>query len=524
MPNVRLPMRKIRQVLQLHHSCNYSNHEISRACGIAPSTVAEYLFRAGAAGLTWPLPAELTDTSLSERLFPPTPATDEPPRPLPDFELIRSEKIKHRKVCLTRETLWKEYIAQYPDGYQYSTYCALYKNWLGQRSYCMRQEHKAGEKLFVDYSSCLEIWDKATGEPVTTQFFVSVWGASCFTYAEASLSQTLPAWCGSHVRAFDYFGCVPRILVPDNLKSAVIKPSLYEPVLNPTYVNLAEHYSAVVIPARAVHPKDKAKVENGVLVAKRWILAQLRNRVFFSLAELNAAIGELLEALNSRTMKAVKKSRRELFEELDRPAAMALPAARYEYAEWYSTRVQNDYRIKADESFYTVPCRLVGEKVDIRMTENAVEVLHGGAVVAAHQRSRMAGSFIRNAAHLPPPHRAYLEWTPERIFEWAAKTGPNTERLLKLVIAGKAHPEQGYKVCFGILRFGKSCGYDRLEAAAGRALRFHNYSYHAIKDILAKNLDKLDPCEPPAQNILPFHENIRGGQYYDDTDRRTNAE
>jgi len=517
-------MRKIREVLQQHHSCNRSHRQIAQACGIARSTVADYLCRAKAAGLSWPLPADLTEALLGEMLFPPTPASDEPPRPLPDFDWIRSEKIKHRKVNLTLDTLWDEYIAQHPDGYRYSTYCALYSEWLGKRSYCMRQEHKAGEKLFVDYSSCLEIWDKSTGEAIPTQFFLSVWGASCFTYAEASLSQTLPAWCGSHVRAFDYFGCAPRILVPDNLKSAVIKPSLYEPVLNPTYVNLAEHYGGAIIPARSGHPKDKAKVENGVLVAKRWILARLRNRVFFSLAELNASIWELLEVLNSRTMRAVKKSRRELFEELDRPAALALPAASYEYAEWYSARVQNDYRIKADESFYTVPCRLVGEKVDIRMTENAVEVLCGGAVVAAHQRSRVAGSFVRNEAHLPPPHRAYLEWTPERIFEWGAKTGPNTERLLKLVIAGKAHPEQGYKACFGILRFGKSCGYDRLEAAAGRALRFHNYSYHAVKEILAKNLDKLDPCDPPSQNILPFHENIRGGQYYDSADRRTNAE
>ncbi|MDP2865838.1 MAG: IS21 family transposase [Elusimicrobiota bacterium] len=524
MSNVRLSMRKIREVLKLHHSCNRNQHQIAQACGIARSTVADYLCRAETAGLSWPLPAELTETRLGEMLFPPTPASEDPPRPLPDFDWIRSEKIKHRKVNVTLDNLWEEYIAQHPDGYRYSTYCALYSEWLGKRSYCMRQEHQAGEKLFVDYADGLSIWNKANGEPIPTQFFLSVWGASCFTYAEASLSQTLPAWCGSHVRAFDYFGCAPRILVPDNLKSAVIKPSLYEPVLNPTYVNLAEHYGGAVIPARSGHPKDKAKVENGVLVAKRWILARLRNRTFFSLAELNAAIWELLEALNSRTMKAVKKSRRELFEELDRPAALALPATSYEYAEWYSARVQNDYRIKADESFYTVPCRLVGEKVDIRMTENAVEVLCGGAVVAVHQRSRVAGSFIRNEAHLPPPHRAYLEWTPERIFEWGAKTGPNTERLLKLVIAGKAHPEQGYKACFGILRFGKSCGYDRLEAAAGRALRFHNYSYHAVKEILAKNLDKLDPSDPPAQNVLPFHENIRGGQYYDSSDRRTNAE
>jgi transposase len=517
-------MRKIREVLQLHHNCHYSHRKIAEACGIAPSTVADYLRRADAAGLSWPLPAELTETRLGELLFPPVPASDEPPRPLPDFDWVRSEKIKHRKVNITLDILWDEYIGQYPDGYRYSRFCQLYSDWLGKRSYCMRQEHKAGEKLFVDYSTCLEIWSKATGEAISTQFFLSVWGASCFTYAEASLSQSLPAWCGSHVRALDHFGCVPRILVPDNLKSAVIKPSLYEPVLNPTYADLVGHYGSVIIPARPQHPKDKAKVENGVLVAKRWILARLRNRVFFSLAELNAAIWELLEALNSRPMKAVGKSRRELFEELDRPAALPLTANRYEYAEWHSARVQKDYCVRADGSFYTVPCRLVGEKVDIRMTENAMEVLHHGEVVAAHARSRVPGSCIRNKAHLPPAHRAYLDWTPERIYEWGAKTGPNTARLLKLVIAGKAHPEQGYKACFGILRFGKSCGYPRLEAAAGRALRFHNYSYHAVKEILARNLDKLETAPLPAQNVLPFHENIRGGQYYDDSNGRINAE
>ena len=524
MSNVRLPMRKIREVLQLHHNCHYSRRQIARACGIARSTVADYLSRASAAGLSWPLPADLTESGLSEMLFPVAPALEEPSRPLPDFNWVRNEKINGRKTCLTLDTIWDEYITQNPDGYRYSTFCALYRDWLGKRSYSMRQEHKAGEKLFVDYADGLVIWDKANGEPIPTQLFICVWGASCFTYGEASLSQTLPAWCGSHVRALAYFGCAPHILVPDNLKSAVITPSLYEPVLNPTYVNLAEHYGSVVIPARPWHPKDKAKVENGVLVAKRWILARLRHRTFFSLAELNAAIWELLEVLNNRTMKAVKKSRRELFEELDRPAALGLPAASYEYAEWYSARVQKDYCVRADGSFYTVPCRLVGEKVDIRMTENAVEVLNGGAVVAAHQRSRVAGSVIRNAAHLPPAHKAYQDWTPERISDWAAKAGPDTVRLVKLVIAGKAHPEQGYKACFGILRFGKSCGYARLEAAAGRALHFHNYSYQAVKEILAKNLDKLAPCGQPAQSVLPFHENIRGGQYYDDSDRRTNAD
>ena len=524
MSNVRLPMRKIKEILKLHYSCGASHRRIAAACDTARSTVADYLSRAKAAGLSWPLPADLDEASLEGLLFPPVPEKEEPPRPLPDFEWIRREKIAGRRENETLWNIWEIYYKDTPDGYQYSTFCALYRDWLGRRSYCMRQEHKAGEKLFVDYSTCLRIWDRSTGEPIETQFFVAVWGASCYTYAEASLSQTLPAWCGSHVRALEYFSCAPRILVPDNLKSAVIKPSLYEPVLNPTYANLAEHYGSAVIPARPAHPKDKAKVENGVLVAKRWILARLRRRDFFSLGELNAAIRELLEVLNSRTMKAVKRSRREQFEALDRPAALALPAAPYEYAEWYSARVQNDYLVLADESRYTVPCRLVGEKVDIRMTENAVEVLHRGGVVAAHQRSREAGSIVRNAAHMPPAHRAYQEWTPERIYEWGARTGPNTAQLLKLVIAAKSHPEQGYKACFGILRFGKSCGYPRLEAAAGRALRFHNYSYHAIKEILAKNLDKLETAPTPARNILPFHGNIRGRQYYDGSDRRTNAE
>jgi transposase len=517
-------MRKTIEVLRLYHSCGYSHRQIAQACDIARSTAADYIRRATAAGLSWPLPAELNEARLGELLFPPAPATDAPPRPLPDFEWVRSEKIKHRKLNITLDILWDEYITQHPDGYQYSRFCQLYRDWLGKRSYCMRQEHKAGEKLFVDYSTCLEVWDKATGEPTSTNFFVGVWGASCFTYAEASLSQTLPAWCGSHVRALEYFNCVPRILVPDNLKSAVITPSLYEPVLNPTYANLAAHYGSAVIPARAVHPKDKAKVENGVLVAKRWILARLRNRVFFSLSELNAAIWDLLEVLNGRTMKAVNKSRRELFEEIDRPAALALTAGRYEYAEWYSTRVQKDYSITVDRALYTVPCRLAGSKVDIRLTENAVEVLSGGEVVAAHARSRVPGSYTRNPTHLPPAHRAYLDWSPGRIYEWGAKAGPDTVKLLKLVIAGKVNPEQGYKACFGILRFAKSCGYARLEAAAGRALRYHTYNYHAVKNILAKNLDKLEPGPLPVQNILPFHENIRGGQYYNDSDGRINAE
>lgn len=514
MPNTRLLMRKIREVLRLHNDFGLSQRAIANACGIGRSTVIEYLWRAGEAKLTWPLPTGLTDEELERKLFPPIKVSLDTPKPLPDFDYIQSELVTHKRLNLTLDQLWVEYHEQHPDGYQYSYFCELYRDWLGKRDYCMRQVHKAGEKLFVDYGSGLDIWDTRTGEAIRTHLFVSVWGASNLTYVEAALSQDLASWCGSHMRAFEYFKCVPHILVPDNLKSAVNKPSFYEPEINVTYAEMAGHYGCAVIPARPFHPRDKAKVETGVLIARRWILAVLRKRVFTSIVELNAAIRELLEKLNNRPLRKLKKSRRELFESLDRPAAQILAARPYEYAEWKKARVNVDYHVEADEHYYSVPCRLIKEEVDIRLTGNTVEVFSRGERVAAHARSRLRYKHTTINEHMPLEHQKHIEWPPSRIIDWAAKTGPSAAELMKRIMAAKAHPEQGYRTCLGILRLGKSYGAKRLEAAAKRALRFNTCTFGSMRSILLSGLDRQPYAEPPAQAVLPFHDNLRGGQYY----------
>jgi transposase len=319
----------------------------------------------------------------------------------------------------------------------------------------MRQEHRAGEKTFVDYCDGLSVVDRLTGEMMPTQLFVAVWGASNYTYADATLSQTLPDWIGSHVRSFQYFGCVGRMLVPDNLKSGVNKACFYEPELNPTYAEMAEHYGRAVLPARPRHPRDKAKVEAGVLIAQRWILAVLRHRSFYSLSELNTAIHELLERLNTHPMRRLGKSRREVFDEMDRPNALPLPPKAYEYAEWLKVTVNIDYHIEVDHHYYSAPFQLLREKLDVRLTATTVEALHKGERVAAHSRSSVRGTHTTQREHMPPEHQRYAEWSPSRFIQWAGQTGAATAQLVEKIMATRTYPEQGYRACLGIIHLGQ---------------------------------------------------------------------
>ena len=508
MSQERLPMRKIKEVLRHKFEAGRSHGEIARSCGIAHSTVLQYLRRAKAAGLAWPLPEHITESELERRLFPGETLHRDGDIPLPDFQYVHDELRRFRKDCaLTLTQLWVEYREQVANGYQYTQFCEHYRRWLGKLDYVMRQDHRAGEKLFVDYTGGPAIVNPKTGELIPTTLFVSVWGASNYTFAEASLTQELPNWIASHVRAFAYFGCCPRVLVPDNLKSGVTRACFYDPDINPAYADLADHYGAVVLPARPRKPRDKAIVENGVLVAKRWILAVLRRRTFFSLAELNAAIRELLENLKKRPMRKIKKSRRELFEEVDRPAALQLPEQSYEFAEWRKARVNIDYHIEVDRHYYSVPFRLIREQLDVRLTSGTVEAFHRGERVAVHARSSLAHKPTTIKEHMPAEHRRYAEWTPSRMLEWAAKTGPATAQLAGQILNSKVFPEQGYRAVLGILRLGRTYGATRLEAASARALRFNAASYRSVHSIRQ--------AEPGAvQAALPLHENIRGGDYY----------
>jgi transposase len=409
-----------------------------------------------------------------------------------------------------------EYKAVHPNGYQYSRFCDLYRQWKDALDPVLRQEYKAGERTFVDYAGqTVPVVDPETGEIRQAQIFIGVLGASNFTFAEATWTQSLPDWTASHVRMFAYFGGVSELLIPDNLGSGVAKACRYEPEVNPTYQELATHYDTAVLPTRQASPRDKAKVETGVQVAERWILAPLRNHTFFSLSELNREIARLLDALNSRPFQKLKGTRRSLFESVDRPALKPLPSTPYEYAEHRKARVNIDYHIAVQNHFYSVPHRLLRKQVDVRLTASTVEVLYDGRRVAAHVRSRRKGGFTTDPAHRPKAHQEHLDWTPSRMIRWAEKTGPHTAAIITRILETKPHPEQGYRPCLGILRLGDRYSPERLEAACQRALTIRGVSYRSIKSILEHGLDRLPLEDEQATLDLPQeHENLRGPDYY----------
>lgn len=507
-------MRKIKDVLRLHFEAGLNQRAIARSIGTSHTTVGDYLKRANRAGLTWPLPDNLDEARLEHLLFPPTAALPPDQRPLPDWASIHLE-LKRKGVTLA--LLWEEYQSIYPDGYRYSRFCDLYREWSGKLQLSMRQEHKAGEKLFVDYAGqTLPIVDRNTGEIRDAQIFVAALGASNYTFAEATWAQGLKDWIGSHVRAFSFYDGVAEIVVPDNLKSGVSKPCRYEPDINPTYAELAAHYGCAVIPARVRKPKDKSKVEVAVQVAERFILARLRNRTFFSLAEANHAIRELVDDLNRRPFKKLPGCRQQLFETLDRPALKPLPAAHYQFAEWRYARVNIDYHAEVDHHYYSVPYTLVKKQLDVRLTANTVEFLHKGKRVASHTRSSERGRHTTLKEHMPKSHREYAEWTPQRLVAWAGKTGPNTAALAEKIMSSRAHPQQGYRSVLGLIRLAKTYTPQRLEAACQRALKLNVSTYKSVASILKTGLDRQPLPEAPGSQLpLPLnHENIRGSSYY----------
>ena len=504
-------MRKIQEVLRLKWESGLSNRAIARSCSISPTTVSEYVRRTQAAGLSWPLPENLDEDQLYRLLFPKPAPPSERVIPEPDWKTIHTEL---RRKSVTRRLLWLEYREAHPDGYGYSYFCEIYRLWAKKLDPPMRLSHKAGEKVFVDYAGqTVRIVDPETGEIREAHIFVAVLGASSYTYAEAHWAEDLPNWIGGHVRALAFFGGAPEIIIPDNPKVGVKHPSRYEPDINPTYQDMAEHYNTVVLPARVRRPKDKAKVEVGVQVVERWILARLRNRTFFGLAELNQSIRELLEELNNRLMQHLGKSRRELFEELDRPALKPLPAEPYQFAIWKKAKVNIDYHVEFDKHYYSVPHRLISEKVFIRATERTVEVFHKYCRVASHPRSRIRGRHTTQAEHMPANHRHYAEWSPDRFLRWAEDIGPQTRALIEAALTSRRHPQQAYRTCLGILGLAKRFTKERLEAASGRALASGIHSYRGIKNILDTGLDQV-PLEEPASVSLDPHTNIRGPSYY----------
>ncbi len=512
----RLSMRRTREILRQKWELGRSHREVAQSLGLSLGAISGALARARAEGLSWAAVEGLGELQLEQRLYGSAPGGPSA-RPLPDWAEIHTEL---GKKGVTLALLHLEYLERHPDGYGYTQFCRYYTRWRGKQKRSMRQVHRAGEKLFVDYSGKKpEIVDPESGEVREVELFVAVLGASSYTYAEATESQQSADFIASHVRAFEYFGGVAELLVPDQLKSAVTKACRYEPGLQRTYEEMAEHYGTAAMPARPRKAKDKAKVEVGVQVVQRWILAALRHETFFSLRELNVRIWDLLDRLNNRPMRAYRASRRDLFLRLDQPALRPLPSQAFVFGEWKFAKVNIDYHVELEGHYYSVPHALVGEKVELRFTAATVEVYCRGQRVASHLRSRHRGRHTTESSHMPKSHQEHMAWTPSRLIHWGESVGEATGALVAAILADRPHPEQGYRSCLGILRLGKRYGDDRLEAACARAHRARARSYRHVESILKNGLDRVGPGDTrrEPQPSLPLHENVRGSAYYDNT-------
>jgi transposase len=503
----------------LIQGCGRTHREVSASIGISKGSVCDYVQRASAAGLTWAEEESLSDSEVEARLFSLVGRNEPPARAAIDFEWIAREM---RTPSVTLQLLWVEYrdaVVARGDAakpYGYSQFCDLYRSWRSKLPLVMRQEHRAGEKVFVDFSGTRPvIIDRETGTPTEVELFVAVLGASNYTYAEATRTQQLPDWLAAHVRAFEYFGGVPEIVVPDQLKSGVTIPDLHDPDVNAAYAELAAHYGTAVIPARPKRPRDKAKVEVGVQIAQRWILARLRKRTFFSVEELNEAIAELVEEMNARAFAKLEGCRRSAFEEIDRPALKPLPARRFVPAEWTKARVNIDYHVEYDHRLYSVPHALAKRPVEVRATATTIEILHDGLRVASHLRSYgRYGTATTTTAHRPKSHRDYGDWPPSRVIGWASSFGPNVAKVVEEILASRPHPEQGYRSCMALIRTAKKYGRERAEAACARALEIGSPTRKSVEMILKRGLDQL-VVDASAPRSLGLHENIRGADYYD---------
>jgi transposase len=511
-------MQKIKEVLRLRYELGLGQRQIARSCSLGLGTVHDYLTRAEQAGLKWPLPDGWDEAEIEAALFgSQPPATRSLERAAPDFAAVHEERQKHKH--LTLQLLWEEYRQANPQGYRYSRFCELYQRWRRTRDVVLRQEYRAGEKMFVDWAGpTIPLYNRDGGDPQPAHLFVAVLGASSYTDAEATRDEQMMSWLTAHMRAFEFFGGLPKLVVPDNAKTGVSRACRYDPDLNPTYHEMAMHYGVGVVPTRPYKPRDKAKVETGVQVVERWIVAALRHRRFFSIEELNQAIRELLLKLNQRPFRKREGSRASLFQSIDQPALSALPQDRFDLSQWSKARVNIDYHIAFDGNFYSVPYNLVGEVVEIRSLPTTVEIFRKAQRVASHLRSRGNGHAVTNAEHRPRSHREHLEWTPSRIMNWAQSVGPQTALLFERILSDRPHPEMGYRSCLGIIRLAKVYSPERTEAAAHRALLTGACRYQSVKSILKNSLDRQPLEAPSPPTAPPGHDNIRGASYFDSGD------
>lgn len=516
MTTKRVTMNKLKEMLRMRYEAQLSLRQIALCLSLSIGVISKYLKRADGAGIGWPLPEGISDEALERLLQPAKKSVVSLTMAEPDFLDIAQEL---PQKGMTRLLLWQEYAQAHPDNhYSYSRFTVLFKHWRKSQQLSMRQTHRIGEKLFVDYCGpTLTVVNPDTGEARSAQVFVAVLGASSYTYAEATWSQSLPDWIGSHVRAFTFYGGLPEIVVPDNLKSAVSKACRYDPDLNPTYQQMAEYYGVAVIPARPYKPKDKAKAEVGVQIVERWIMMRLRKLTFYTLASINIAIRSLLDELNQRPFKKKPGSRLSQFEALDKPALKALPSEPYRYRHIKKVRVHLDYHIEYNRHYYSVPYQLVKEEVMVHAGETSVAIFHQGKQVALHPRAHHQGGHTTDDSHMAKAHQKQAQWTPQRFLSWAADIGEYTEAVIQHQLGSRRHPEHGYRACLGLLSLTKKYGKKRLDAACKRAQHIGSMNYKSIESILRKSLDKLplDDNEEPSESALPLsHDNVRGPGYY----------
>lgn len=513
-------MRKIREVMRLKYDRGLSHRQICVAVGISRGSVNDYIHRAERGGLTWEEAQGLSDAEVEQRLFRYLDRQEPAIRAPVDLGWVHMEL---RRPGVTLQRLWTEYqeaVSEGPSGqkpYQYSHFCDLYRDYQSKLKPTMRQVHRAGEKAFIDYSGKKpRIIDPVTGEATDVELFVMVLGASSYAYVEATRTQKLEDFVGATVRGLEYFGAVPEILVPDQLKSAVRKPDWCEPEINATFAEMGQHYGTAIVPARPGKPRDKAKVEVGVLIVQRWILACLRNRQFFCVEELNGAIRELLEKFNEKPFQKLEGCRRSVFESIDRPAMRALPPRRFDLGRWkLKVGVNIDYHIEYDHRYYSAPCELAQDKVDVRATAQVVELWRNGLRITSHVRSYgPKGTAVTKPEHRPRSHREFGDWPPERLAGWAGVTGPRTAEVVETILSRGPHPESGRRACLALLRMADRYGRERLEAACARAIRIGNPTRKSVEAILKSGLDKFTPISEVEAPVIA-HENIRGGEYFD---------
>ena len=499
-------MRKIKDVLRLKLDARMSHQQIAAALGISKGVVTKYVGLAAAAGLDWTTVQGLDETMLERRLL----AAPEQPRDhvQPDYGRLHHEL---RRKGMTLMLLWEEHRADYADvqTYSYSQFCENYRRFAKQLKRSMRQVHRAGEKLFIDYAGPTIVLADGT----RAHIFVAALGASSYTFACATLRETMKDWLESTARALTFIGGVPQLIVPDNPKAMIADANRYEPRSNDTVLDFARHYGTSILPARPRHPQDKAKAESAVQIVERWIMARLRHQQFDSVHEVNQAMAPLLTRLNEKLFQKLPGSRASTFAEIDAPALLPLPLQRYEMAHFKTVKVHIDYHVEVERHRYSVPHSLVGQVLEARITTAVVELMHRGQRIASHALNGRQGGFTTTAAHMPAAHRAHMEWTPTRLIHWGQSIGPATAEAVTRLMAENRHPEHGYRACLGLLSLAKRYGKVRLEAACMLALQIGACQYRHVRDILTNNRDQSAPATA-SDWVSPDHAHVRGPGYY----------